>query len=70
MHGGLWEWCDSRYPEAFVTEEAHKGRELWVMRGGAYYSPARRCRSSQRNYEDVDAFDRPIGFRIVMEPQE
>ena len=67
MHGGLWERTDSRYPNEFVKDPGHAERELWITKGGAYYSPARRCRSSQRNYSEADAIDQYVGFRIVME---
>jgi len=70
MHGGLWEWCDSRFPQEYVADPAvttEQKRNLYVLRGGAYYSPAVRCRSAQRNYGDVDTPGMYWGFRIVME---
>jgi formylglycine-generating enzyme required for sulfatase activity len=67
MHGGLWERCDSPYPAAFVNEPQHQGEELFVHRGGAYYSPARRCRSTQRNYGEADSVDQYVGVRLVLE---
>ncbi len=42
-------------------------QDLWVYRGGAYYSPAVRCRSAQRNYGDAQTSSDYHGFRIVME---
>jgi len=56
MHGGLWEWCESKYPAELVTDiavTAEQRQELYVLRGGAFYSPAVRCRSAQRNYGDA-----------------
>lgn len=67
MHGGLWERCESRYPAEFVDDPSHAAKELWVSRGGAFYSPAVRCRSAQRNYNTADAATQYSGFRLVME---
>ena len=73
MHGGLWEWCDSPFPPEYVTDPAvtpEQKRNLYVLRGGAYYSPAVRCRSAQRNYGDANTPGMYWGFRIVMEPDD
>lgn len=70
MHGSLWEWTDSRFPPALVKDtrltDAQK-QQLYVIRGGAYYSPAVRCRSAQRNYGDASTPGMYTGFRPVME---
>ena len=67
MHGGLWEWTASRYPPELAAAQGIEHEELYVYRGGAYYSPAVRCRSAQRNYGAPDrAFDY-TGLRVVME---
>ena len=63
---GLWEWTDTRYPSELLNDPAMKTQELWVYRGGAYHSPAVRCRCAQRNYGSGAATDYN-GFRIVME---
>jgi formylglycine-generating enzyme required for sulfatase activity len=70
MHGGLWEWCNSSFPPEYVADPAvtaEQRRNLYVLRGGAYYSPAVRCRSAQRNYGDANTPGMYWGFRIVME---
>ena len=70
MHGGLWEWTDTRYPAEKVRDPAvtpEQAENLWVQRGGAYYSPAVRCRCSQRNYSDPYTPGRYAGLRIVLE---
>jgi formylglycine-generating enzyme required for sulfatase activity len=70
MHGNVWEWTDSKFPPELVTEKAFTDqmkRNLYVLRGGASYSPAVRCRSAQRNYSDPAAFGRHTGLRVVME---
>lgn len=70
MHGSLWEWTDSRYPPELVAEtdmDSALRQNLYVCRGGAYYSPAVRCRSAQRNYGSPHWPDMYKSFRPVME---
>jgi formylglycine-generating enzyme required for sulfatase activity len=67
MHGGLWERCDTRYPPERIDDPQWAGRELWVYRGGAYHSPAVRCRSAQRNYGEAGTSSDYHGCRLVME---
>jgi len=66
MHGGLWELTSSTYPSEFA-DPAHSGLDLVTIRGGAYYNPARRCRSAQRNYAMPDQPGQYTGMRLVME---
>jgi hypothetical protein len=49
LHGGLWEWTES--------QQAGLGQTAFVYRGGAFYSPAVRCRCAQRNYGSPDIAD-------------
>ena len=73
MHGGLWEWTNSRYPPELMTDPAvpaNAKQNLYVLRGGAYYSPEKRCRSAQRNCCDASEPNRYWGFRIVMEESQ
>ncbi len=65
MHGGLWEWTSSVYELPVV--ESVGNAVFYVYRGGAYYSPAVRCRSAQRNYGVGDAAYDYRGIRLVME---
>ncbi len=67
MHGGLWELTSSVFPAEFVLSEVHKQATLYAKRGGAFYSPAARCRSAQRNYIDDLTPDMYTGLRLVME---
>ncbi len=69
MHGGMWEFCSTRYPPEFADPVSSAQGELFAMRGGAIYSPAERCRSAQRNYTTEDYLDTAghVGFRLVME---
>jgi len=71
MHGGLWELTETRYPSELAPPE-FQSSELYVKKGGAWHSPAVRCRSAQRNFmsprfSDPSAADRYTGFRVVME---
>ncbi|MBN1492336.1 MAG: protein kinase [Phycisphaerae bacterium] len=75
MHGGLWELTDTLFPPELVEVPKDKDKELFVTRGGAFYSPAVRCRSAQRNYAMKDTKepcdDRYYnGFRLVMEIEQ
>ena len=67
MHGGQWEWTDSRYEPQFAAPLGLADKELWVVRGGASYSPALRCRSTQRNFAEAQSASDYHGLRIVME---
>ena len=58
MHGNVWEWCmdwyDADYYDRSVTDDPPGPRagSARVIRGGAWYSDARDCRSAFR-YADV-----------------
>ena len=71
LHGGVWEWTASKYPPALMNAPRADRRlidQTYLFKGGAYYSPAVRCRPSQRNREYRLYSDRYLGFRVVMEP--
>lgn len=65
MHGGLWELTDSRFPPELAPPELAKS-ELFVKRGGAFYNPAVRCRSAQRNVISPAGVDFYTGLRLVL----
>jgi formylglycine-generating enzyme required for sulfatase activity len=70
MHGNLWEWCDSPYPAELVTDPRitpQQAQGLFVLHGGAFYSPGVRCRCAQRNYSDARTPGQYWGARIVLE---
>ncbi len=67
MHGGLWEWTGSTYPPELAAAQGLQGQDLYVYRGGAYYSPSVRCRSAQRNFGVADAAYDYTGIRLIME---
>ena len=74
MHGNVWEWCEDLSDEGFHMnrESSKKGAlsrsrvELCVLRGGAFTSKARECRSALR-FLGVPSSERSanIGFRPV-----
>ena len=74
MHGNVWEWCEDLSDEGFhMNRESSKigalsssGAELCVLRGGAFTSKARECRSALR-FLGVPSSERSanIGFRPV-----
>ncbi len=67
MHGGLWEICDSRYEDRFLTEQEWVGKEFYVKKGGGYYGSVDRCRTTQRYPMTSSWTDYYTGVRIVME---
>jgi formylglycine-generating enzyme required for sulfatase activity len=70
MHGGLWELTETRYPDELIGDSAPLDSRYWVIRGGAYYSPAVRCRSAQRNFSPEDIPFQYLGLRLVVELME
>ncbi|MDM8007116.1 MAG: SUMF1/EgtB/PvdO family nonheme iron enzyme, partial [Phycisphaerae bacterium] len=69
MHGGVWEWTSDRYKpteEELSQFPEWKGKTLFAKRGGAFYSPAVRCRSAQRNCAEANSVDFYTGFRLVL----
>jgi serine/threonine protein kinase/formylglycine-generating enzyme required for sulfatase activity len=70
MHGGLWEWTSSEYLFDEHERGAESDRKLFVKRGGAFYSPAVRCRSAQRNHAEAESVDYYTGMRLVLELQQ
>jgi len=70
MHGNLWEWTDSVMPREAISDPRvtpDQAGRLYILRGGAYYSPSLVCSSAQRNYSDASQPSMYWGMRIVME---
>jgi uncharacterized protein (TIGR02996 family) len=71
MHGNLWEWCQDAwtdYPQVAEGEPTPGEAEDRVTRGGAYFNPARWCRSAARCPGSPDWQGEGIGFRVVLVP--
>lgn len=70
LHGNVWEWCldpNADYPEATVTDpEPPAFGAQRIIRGGAWYLPARYLRSANRFAYLPDYRDNGTGFRLVL----
>lgn len=60
MSGNVWEWCEDLYNPSSSPR---------VLRGGSWYSDARRCRVSDRIINDPGYGGNSRGFRLVL-PQQ
>jgi formylglycine-generating enzyme required for sulfatase activity len=79
MHGYVWEWCADSWHASYegAPADASKGAPTdgsawrdedakeYVIRGGAFNSPADRCRSAAREPRGVDYRKDDLGFRCV-----
>ena len=75
MHGNVSEWCEDYYGEyeklPFVKNPVQKVRQLGdhrVIRGGAWSTSSKFCRSAGRSYEAPDRHFFSVGFRVVILP--
>jgi serine/threonine protein kinase/formylglycine-generating enzyme required for sulfatase activity len=73
LTGNLWEWCEDRYGEYQpddITDPTGPATGVWrVLRGGAFDSPAAKCRSAARRGADPMTKAANVGFRVAFAPK-
>lgn len=62
MSGNVWEWTSSNWCDDY--SQPRNSSDL-VIRGGCWYSIARHCRVSLRNYDARSFRDNGLGLRLV-----
>jgi len=69
MHGNVWEWCQDwyeDYPSGHATDPTGpSSSEFRVLRGGSWFSYARRTRSANRYWGGAGGRFNRFGFRIA-----
>ncbi|TWI72450.1 formylglycine-generating enzyme required for sulfatase activity [Desulfobotulus alkaliphilus] len=71
MHGNVWEWVQDVYKKDYETLPktdpiyASSAGGSRVVRGGGWYSIARRCRSANRSRYGADYRGNVLGFRLA-----
>ena len=72
MSGNVWEWCSDRYGDysagAQTNPQGPSSGSFRVLRGGSWYNSARRCRVSNRGFNDPGFSDIGYGLRLVLVP--
>ena len=72
MQGNVWEWCSDWMVDVYnrgpqVDPEGTQPGNYRVIRGGAWDSPPRNCRSAKRGGGSPENFYfRALGFRVLM----
>jgi formylglycine-generating enzyme required for sulfatase activity len=73
MHGNVWEWCLDAYQNNYLNapvngtaKEQTEGQVRRVLRGGAWISPAKSCRSASRSKAVPEETSNIIGFRVTV----
>lgn len=71
MHGNLNEWCAdvyAEYPEREIVEPSYEepDGDIYVIRGGSFYSRPTYLRSASRGRMPPGDRDARVGFRLVM----
>ena len=75
MSGNVYEWCldDRKDKSDKLTAEFLRGNDpagltSRAFRGGAWYYPARSCRSASRNLKNPSSRSNDLGFRVALVP--
>ena len=72
MSGNVFEWCSDWYggysAGAQTNPQGPSSGSDRVLRGGCWYSSARCCRVSFRDFLDPGNSDNPCGLRLVLVP--
>ncbi|MCX7043995.1 MAG: formylglycine-generating enzyme family protein [Candidatus Sumerlaeota bacterium] len=72
LNGNVSEWCRDWYGEFSAEHQTNpagpSSGEAKVVRGGAFYSPAPKCRSFQAVGLEKDFQDTGVGFRVGITP--
>ena len=75
MAGNVWQWVIDPYDAGFYKNspatdpDGPAGGSMVVLRGGAFTSDAKDCRSTNRNSKDPDEAQRNAGFRTAADLQ-
>ena len=69
MSGNVWEWCQDEFEDYSITQAQQKESKIgveYVVRGGAWFSPAINCRVSFRYSFKPSYTDTDLGLRLAL----
>jgi len=76
LHGNVWEWCLDWFAADYYAKGPRRNPQgpdagtQRVIRGGAWSSSAKFCRSATRDMYPPSTKVADVGFRVVMLPSE